>query len=510
MIKRFPKLHKREMTILWLLLTSLAILLIAYHCPLYLNDDSYITLTYVKNLVRGNGFVFNHPPPVLGTTTPLFTLLTTALAKLFPFVNLVRIAIFFSAFSWLGIAWLFFLFREAWHLTDWQVCILASAILGWGWIGLLGMEAFLFAFLLILSISLMLDGRVMEAGFSTGLLFLTRGEGVLILPLFALAILVKAWPIRKRELAKWLTPLFKLGVGFAIPTLAWMAYATFTFGSFLPNTLAAKQAQGQTVFGKSFLSQLFTVWIPAWTRAFGFKPWPFLNLWWFAIVVGIVSALHRRKEWALLSAWGLAYIAGYAFLGVSTYGWYKVPVLFILDLLFAIGVIALIEFTLGHVPSPYGKGLVAGILILSALTLARPAINGFRNYHGDSRGKSYIALAQWFQEHAEPSESIAYLEIGYLGYYTDNRIVDLAGLILPDIPPHIAEGDFTWGFWAYEPDYYVYLPDFDWALGDIRADPRFNQQYRAVATLPGPRTSDFTIYRRVPPGDSSSPTQVNP
>lgn len=94
---------------------------------------------------------------------------------------------------------------------------------------------------------------------------------------------------------------------------------------------------------------------------------------------------------------------------------------------------------------------------------------------------------------------MAYIEIGYLGYYTDNRIIDLAGLTLPDLVPHIAEGDFAYGFWHYTPDYYVYLPEFDWALGNIRANPEFDRQYQPVVTLPGPSESDFVIYRHRQP-----------
>ena len=84
-----------------------------------------------------------------------------------------------------------------------------------------------------------------------------------------------------------------------------------------------------------------------------------------------------------------------------------------------------------------------------------------------------------------------------MGYYTDNRIVDLAGLVTADIVPHVAQGDFAWGFWRYEPDYYVYLPDFDWALASIRSDPRFDREYHSIAVLPGPGQTDFVIYKRL-------------
>ena len=71
----------------WRLL-SIALLLGASAIPIWtathrfdsLNDDSYITLTYAKSLAAGRGFVYNHPPATLGTTTPLLTLLVAALS----------------------------------------------------------------------------------------------------------------------------------------------------------------------------------------------------------------------------------------------------------------------------------------------------------------------------------------------------------------------------------------------------------------------------------------------
>lgn len=48
----------------------------------YTADDALITFRYAQNLVSGNGFVYNVGERVLGTTTPLFTLLIAGLLKL--------------------------------------------------------------------------------------------------------------------------------------------------------------------------------------------------------------------------------------------------------------------------------------------------------------------------------------------------------------------------------------------------------------------------------------------
>src|SRR5262249_54449789 len=43
-------------------------------------DDSYITFRYSRNIVTGNGFVYNPGERVLGTTTPTFTLLMAGIS----------------------------------------------------------------------------------------------------------------------------------------------------------------------------------------------------------------------------------------------------------------------------------------------------------------------------------------------------------------------------------------------------------------------------------------------
>ena len=57
-------------------------------------DDAYITFRYARNLVNGLGFVYNVDQPVLGTTTPLYTLLLSALEEsLFPALDFSHLAV---------------------------------------------------------------------------------------------------------------------------------------------------------------------------------------------------------------------------------------------------------------------------------------------------------------------------------------------------------------------------------------------------------------------------------
>lgn len=489
-----------RLAIVFLLLLSVVPLAVAHRYPPYLNDDAFITLTYAKNLAAGNGFVFNHPPAVLGTTTPLFAITVAGLALLLPFAMMPAIAVYLSALCWLGIFWVFFFFRKEWQLEYWQVCVLALLIVGSGLIFSLGMEAYPFFFLLVLTISLFLRNRYLLAGLAAGFLFLIRGEGSLIMPVLLVAMGIQHW-VAARSLDETLVRrAAKLVVGFAAPLLLWAIYAQWTFGAILPNTLATKQAYIQHGFGSTFLKRLAEEWIPNWGTAFAIESMPVLNFWFILAATGLISVLLRKRVWLVLVSWTALFVIGYSILNVSAASWYQAPLLLTMNVLFALGIIWVVE-TVVNVIKPRALALGISVLLIAVVTflLFEPRVNTFDSFQGDSRGESYTMLSQWFREHTDPSDSIAYIEIGYLGYYTDNQIIDLAGLVIPEVVPHVAQGDFTWGFWEYEPDYYVHLANFDWALAEIRADPRFDQLYRPVVTSPGLGDSDITIFARSTP-----------
>jgi len=150
--------HSSILTRILIIIASLIPLWIAYEYPVFLSDDSYITLTYAKNIANGQGFVFNHPPPTQGTTTPLLTIVVAGLASILPFINIPTLAVFFTAFCWLGIFWVLFLFRQNWDLSEHQAIIVGLVVVASGFLGSLGMEAYLFAFVLVLSLSLFQNG----------------------------------------------------------------------------------------------------------------------------------------------------------------------------------------------------------------------------------------------------------------------------------------------------------------------------------------------------------------
>ncbi len=446
---------------LWVLalvaLASLYPFWVASQAWRFLGDDAYITLTYAKCIADGRGFVFNHPPPTLGTTTPFFALTIGLLGRAMRGVDVSQIAAVFTALCWVGTAWLVVLFRKRFGLSQVEAAIVACVVLFSVYIAStignpIGAEALVFSFLLTLSIALAVSRCWFAAGITTGLLFLTRGEGALlgpILAVFALITSLKEKP--KNPLAHLWAPCL-LALGFALPVLAWFLYAKATFGHFLPHTLEVKMAQGRAAVRPTFVQRL-PYWASHWGGRFPGVP-QLKYLFWALAFLGLVFPIYGNPRWYMFLIWGYAYVIGYAALGVRAYHWYQKPLQFVWILLVGLGIVALIRVLTRMPRTKRALGRAVAALIAAAGLGFPLAGNVWRtlHYEGDPRAPSYLSACQWLREHTKPEESVVAGEIGYVGYFTDKRIIDLAGLIMPEACEGGEVRGTNWILQTYEPD----------------------------------------------------------
>jgi hypothetical protein len=74
-----------------------------------------------------------------------------------------------------------------------------------------------------------------------------------------------------------------------------------------------------------------------------------------------------------------------------------------------------------------------------------------------------------------PGDILATGEIGYLGYYSDMTILDVAGLVSPQLRPFVKQGYYeslARTIAAYSPDY-VLVADHPTAVGILSDDARY-------------------------------------
>src|SRR5260370_38217980 len=97
--------ERRERTLIWILLAAAGIVRIISAVPLLpygLFDDAYITFRYAANLARGLGLVFNPSEHVLGTTSPLFTVILAGAGRLVGLQHMEAIAVTAGILASLG------------------------------------------------------------------------------------------------------------------------------------------------------------------------------------------------------------------------------------------------------------------------------------------------------------------------------------------------------------------------------------------------------------------------
>src|SRR5436853_4638991 len=83
-------------------------------------DDAFITFRYSRNILEGQGFVYNPGTRVLGTTTPLFTLIMAVVGGVLGGQDFPWYAIVVSALADAGTAALLFLLARRLTCNRWM------------------------------------------------------------------------------------------------------------------------------------------------------------------------------------------------------------------------------------------------------------------------------------------------------------------------------------------------------------------------------------------------------
>jgi hypothetical protein len=210
-------------------------------------DDAFITYRYADNLRQGLGLLYNPGEWVLGTTTPLYALLLAGLG-LFLY-DLQMLGHWLAVLSWIAASWaaIALLWQEGWPRAG-LVAGLLLAVQPYFLLSL-GMETALVVALMLWVAWAWLGGRKPLAVVLAAALILARHDGALWLLVLGLEI----W--RREKKLPW-----REAASVSALVLPWFLYAFWRYGSFLPNSAAAKFGQNQLMpFGGRWPTQ---VWQP--------------------------------------------------------------------------------------------------------------------------------------------------------------------------------------------------------------------------------------------------------
>jgi hypothetical protein len=408
-------------------------------------DDAWIHFQFARNLARGDGFAFNPGQPTAGSTAPMWTLLLAgayALGGRFPLAGQILSAACFlmTLVATYALAKRLTGRRFAAWLAGTAVALNGRMV----WAGLSALETPLFAGLSLLAIGSHLSdrstGRYRARTASLfGLAALARPAGYLLFGLALADLALRAARVRfrdsgsARDAARAILRRFPFlpVLLFAAMVLPYAVFSRWVSGHLLPNTFSAK-------------------------TAFNWRPdLDFVSLWarylildnpillpFFVLGVGV---LVRRAR--LLSGWTVGLPLVYAFLHAELYqhGRYLIPLIPCDTVVGIIGLVQVASLTLrggsGWLSSRNRPAVAIGLLLLIGTAWRLPTMAQLYARNVDDINTMHVSIGRWVELHTDTDALLALNDIGAITYLSQREVVDLAGLVTPEVVPLLRAPD---------------------------------------------------------------------
>jgi hypothetical protein len=441
-------------------------------------DDALIYQRYFRNVLEGNGLVFNLGERVNALTSPLFSYLSIATAYLVGDFQIASV-VFAGAtlLVALGVWWRLF------ATTSGPL----AATLGLAFTTLfpflyvtLGMETSLFLFLIGLCFYLFETANYSLLAIGAALLLLTRPEGVFLLLALTVEHLRQHRPL----------PSWKVLIAPAVLLAGHFLFTWIYYGSPFSETAMVKIIQGRSGF---------------------WGPWPpFARVgyqldWFFdgdrvrmmalgsLALIGAVASRRTTLFW-VGTLFLLLLTAFYVAFSLPSYHWYYAPY-YMLGLFWAgVGAVWLWKQA-RRVQTPLVRGATSTVVVaFVTLLLAQGATGALETVGRSKASHPYRQIGEWLAEYTKPDARVAAMEIGFMGWYSNRTLIDIVGLVTPENARFLAEGRFDAWLEHHDPDYIV-THDPPWRLERAAKAAVRSGSYRPVEAID---VSGYQLLERTP------------
>ena len=413
--------------------------MVSYGSPGFTIDDSWIHLQYARTIFDGTPWEYSPGYPSAGSTSPLWSLIISVVFIFSSEVTgqVVGVIIIAAALYVLNT---YLVGRIVTDYTDGLWWGLAASMLfvffpRSTWLMLSGMETPLFVFLLLLSIVL-LDTTERKydlvLGVVAGLAYLARPEGALIalcIPLRYVILAKKGKFDRSRILTLVLSAAFALLV-----VSPWIIHCYNTTGHLLPDTFYAKvhtPTPGD---------------IAAWDYFWGVfaRTIPFIIAGVFPGI--ILIAKGKPFPWLIPIALTVMYRLSTPYAALINNSRYLVPVFGLLVIPAIVAVAWLLGVLVSGIleireASDVSIALAACVCLLFVFPLL-PEYHGQAIYYGRAVrtvNDLHVNIGHWMAENTPEDAVFATHDAGAVKFISGRTMIDLAGLVSPDI----IHGDMT-------------------------------------------------------------------
>jgi len=481
----------------------------AFSHPGSWEDDAYIFFRYAQNFGDGGGLAFNPGEPSFGITSVLWTLLLGGFVRISGLEAVVAAkilcAVLFSSGVWILTRLVLSRTRNG-FLALWTG-LLTAACPPLVFSAVSGMEIALNMFLLttlLASFFLSPQKKFWAGGILVGLLFLTRPENLILLPVWLFLTLSETENRAQKSLG--------FALGFAVVVLPWFFYFYSRSGLILPPTRTGKLLLFLPMqFGLSLeefqrAGLVERLGIAVRSIAVLFKVKNFLIFVPFLFLTGYYI-LRNRIAFTRFWLAGAAYCLGL----VSLFGFFF-PLIklryFIHTYPFFIFASVLGCYHLWgdvRIRWPLFARLLwikSGIFVL-LLGIPILGILTARKFAASSQQQGIRReIGLWLKENTPADARVALEPIGAVGYYSGRHIVDLGGLVQPEVWPYLKEGsgsrtDSLLVFLERKGvDYLIDFSPHPWAAKVVDAFPeKFDRAARIQSPYPPAGADSYDIFK---------------
>jgi len=454
-------------------------------------DDAFITFRYVRNLISGQGYVFNSGEHVLGTTTPFYTLYLALIGKSGLDYILVGKLTNIVADTASVVLLFIVVFRASNRIVAWAVALLVLSSPYNLQFSTNGMETGIYTFMILFVLYLYEQRQWKSMVLAGGILVLVRPDGLL-----ALLVIALFWLIDGQEL--------RAGVKYAFLTslvmLPWFIFATWYFGSPIPHSITAKAL---TYRSSVHMEWLYTLWYIFAQRGGTVTGGSLLIV--ALLGTGGTAVLSRQalRPLRLYLVWMILYIATFTFVQSGRFGWYYAPIMPILFTLVVLGGAEWFEQTrrftaMTRIMQSNLRYVLAGTLFLAIIVTSGISIySSWQEAYNEVAYEKNIwqPLGLCIRENSSSDATVALESIGGVGWYSERYIWDEGGLVSTktytlnqEMPGNINVRAILQ---TYRPDFYIAWKP--WELETLNT-PEAQAWFKANYVLVNKYTVDETTW----------------
>lgn len=417
-------------------------------------DDAWIHQTYARNLGQLGEWAFIPGQPSAGSTSPLWSGLLAIgyVLRLGPYVWT-----FLLGWTTLfGIAvigtWIFpRLSLKNTHLI-WPVALILVFEWHLVWAAASGMETSLFAWLCLFILACLLAKRRnwLLIGALIGVSIWVRPDGLTLLGPAIMTGMLDAQSHRERS-----RNITAILIGFVLLFGPYLYWNRALSGAWWPNTFYAKQAEYAVELAE-----------PLWKRILDEALLPNVGVG-VLLLPGFIFLAYmtlRKQQWGAFATtlWAGGYLILYALRLPVTYqhGRYVMPMMPVYFTWGFAGTASLIRTSSLKL---WQRVLSRAWVISIGLVCLAFWYQGARAYSRDVAfiESEMVATARWIASNTQETALVAAHDIGALGYFGDRNLLDMAGLVSPEVIPFIRnESRLTEWLDIEKADYLVTFPSW--------------------------------------------------